>query len=65
MVEVVDLPMLKKYKFDVKTAFYTPLVCLSLVFWLCKQLAASACKVCMRLAASRIKNFTRVAASLI
>jgi hypothetical protein len=30
-VEDVDLPMLKKYSYDVKTAFYTPLVCLSLV----------------------------------
>jgi hypothetical protein len=30
-VEDADLPMLKKYNYDVKTAFYKPLVCLSLV----------------------------------
>jgi hypothetical protein len=29
--EDVDLLMLKKYNYDVKMAFYTPLVCLSLV----------------------------------
>jgi hypothetical protein len=33
-IEDVDLPMIKKYNYDVKTAFYTPLVCLSLVSWL-------------------------------
>jgi hypothetical protein len=30
-VEDVTLPVLEKYNYDVKTAFYTPLVCLSLV----------------------------------
>jgi hypothetical protein len=34
MVEDVDLPMLKKYNYDVKMAFYIPLVCLSLVLYL-------------------------------
>jgi hypothetical protein len=36
MVEVVGLPMRKKYNYDVKTAFYTPLVFLS-----CTRVAAS------------------------
>ncbi len=39
-VEYVDLPMLKKYNYDVRTAFYTPLVCLS-----CNWVAASHMKI--------------------
>jgi hypothetical protein len=44
-VEDVDLPMLKKYNYYLKTAFYTPLVCLS-----CNQVATS----CMRLATTQV-----------
>jgi hypothetical protein len=51
MVEDVDLPMRKKYNYDVKTAFYTPLVCLS-----CTQVAAS----CMQI----VPEWTPVACKL-
>jgi hypothetical protein len=56
--EDVDLLMIKKYNYDVKTAFYTPLVCLSLVLQLsgrqtyanCTRVAAS----CMQISADFI-----------
>jgi hypothetical protein len=31
IIQDEDLSMLKKYNYDVKMAFYTPLVCMSLV----------------------------------
>ncbi len=41
MVEDVDLIMIKKYNYDVKTAFYTPLVCL----FSCNRVAASCMQI--------------------
>jgi hypothetical protein len=57
-MEDVVLPMLKKYNYYVKTAFYTPLVCLSLFLEPSGHQYLSGCQLhenCTRVAASRMQ----------
>ncbi len=52
MAKDVDLLMIKKYNYDVKTAFYTPLACLSFVL---QPSGRQSYANCIRVAASRMQ----------